>query len=422
MRRPMLILCIILIVISFVYTSLTDINSEEGKCYIEGVVTNIEESERGIKYRINDALIMDYNMNKKYRIGDILSVDGEKKDLSDLTFDDFNYGRYLKSKGINKSITAKKIEIVGYDRLYLIIGNIKEYIREGNRFLYKEKSDFINSMIIGEREFIRDEDDRLFSRTGVSHILAISGMHISILCALISMLSFITGKRINILLSTVFLSVYYFVSGGSVSVGRAVLSFFMYNICFFIDRKNDGINTLSAIASAMIISNFYVIYNTGFQLSFLATLSILYFYPKIKEIVKLSSMALTISANILTLPVIVYVFDGISVLSAVSNVLAVPFVSIIVYIDIISLLIMKLNVFLSEIIAVINYIIIDIIYFILDFVDGIWFSYVEFDKLGFSFVLIYYIIIFLGMKFYEIKVIREQKNGLQGYYYENKTE
>ena len=172
----------------------------------------------------------------------------------------------------------------------------------------------------------------------------------------------------------------------------------------------------------MIISNLYVIYNTGFQLSFLATLSILYFYPIIKEKVGISSIALTISANILTLPIIVYVFDGISLLSIVANVLAVPFVSVVVYIDILSLLIMKLNVFLAEIIAFINSIIIDLIYFILDFVDRIWFSYIEFDKLGFSFILIYYIIIFLGMKFYEMKVIREQKNGLQGYYYENKTE
>ncbi len=63
-----------------------------------------------------------------------------------------------------------------------------------------------------------------------------------------------------------------------------------------------------------------------------------------------------------------------------------------------------------------------IIYFILEKVDEIWFSYIQFTQLDFSFLVIYYIIIILGIIYYEIKVVEEQRNGLQGYYRRNETE
>lgn len=124
----------------------------------------------------------------------------------------------------------------------------------------------------------------------------------------------------------------------------------------------------------------------------------------------------------MTLPIIVYSFDGISILSVISNVLAVPFVAFVVYIDVASIFLFEIFPFIASIVAGLNSVIITIIYFILEKVDEIWFSYIQFTQLDFSFLVIYYIIIILGIIYYEIKVVEEQRNGLQGYYRRNETE
>ena len=262
----------------------------------------------------------------------------------------------------------------------------------------------------------------MFSRTGVSHIIAVSGLHVGILCTLVGFI----GRRINIAFNMVIVNIvlfiYFYIAGGSPSIGRAVVSSVFADICFVVDRKRDGISTLAIIASVMIFLNPFVIYNTGFQLSFLATFSIVYFYPIINKRIKFSATSVTIAANIMTLPIIVYSFDGISILSVISNVLAVPFVAFVVYIDVASIFLFEIFPFIASIVAGLNSVIITIIYFILEKVDEIWFSYIQFTQLDFSFLVIYYIIIILGIIYYEIKVVEEQRNGLQGYYRRNETE
>ena len=311
---------------------------------------------------------------------------------------------------------------VGISKPYKLIGKIREYIKDTNAYLYKDKSDFINSMLLGDKDLMSDEDKRMFSRTGVSHIIAVSGLHVGILCTLAGFM----GRRINIAFNMVVVNIvlfiYFYIAGGSPSIGRAVVSSVFADICFVLDRKRDGISTLSIIASVMIFLNPFVIYNTGFQLSFLATFSIVYFYPIINKRIKFSAASVTIAANIMTLPIIVYSFDGISILSVISNVLAVPFVAFVVYIDVASIFLFEIFPFIASIVAGLNSVIITIIYFILEKVDEIWFSYIQFTQLDFSFLVIYYIIISLGIIYYEIKVVEEQRNGLQGYYRRNETE
>lgn len=423
MRRPAVILCMILIAVSYISTSGKNIVYDTAPDYITGIIKDKTEKDKYIEYLVDDIIVRCNSDINSFNTGDVVQVSGEYENMNDMVYDDFNYGRYLKSCGIDGYIKCSTIDKVGEDTFYVFIEKIRKTIREENRFLYKEKSDFLNSMLIGEKEFMNEEDERLFSRTGVSHIIAISGMHISILCVLIEFTGKILDRRYTLIISDIMIFIYFFVAGGTPSVGRAAAAAFLSHICFFYDVRRDGINTLGFIASIMIIMNEYVIYNTGFQLSFLAAFSIIYFYPIINGILKIPILSVTLSANIMTLPIIVYLFDGISVLSAIANILAVPFVASIVYMDIVSIIFSAISIIeLGQIIAFINSSLIDFIYFLLDCVDKIWFSYIEFDKLGFSFIRIYYIIVCLGIKFYGFKVIGEQKNGLQGYCCKSKSE
>ena len=423
-RRPSVILFFFIFAISVLSTKGELVDSVEANqtISIRGTVISEVKKERYTQYRIGECLVNDYSGKADLEVGDIVEAIGKSKELSDMKFDDFNYGRYLKSTGIEVYCVMSECKKVGISKAYKMIGAIREYIKDTNAYLYKEKSDFINSMLLGEKDLMSDEDKRMFSRTGVSHIIAVSGLHVGILCTLVGVI----GRRINIVFNMVIVNIvlfiYFYIAGGSPSIGRAVISSVFADICFVLDRKRDGISTLAIIASVMIFLNPFVIYNTGFQLSFLATFSIVYFYPIINKRIKFSAASVTIAANIMTLPIIVYSFDGISILSVISNVLAVPFVAFVVYIDVVSIFLFEIFPFIASIVAGLNSVIITIIYFILEKVDEIWFSYIQFTQLDFSFLVIYYIIIILGIIYYEIKVVEEQRNGLQGYYRRNETE
>lgn len=422
-RRPSVILFFIVFFIAIISTIDRQIDCVDGDriILIEGTVLSEVKKDRYTQYRVGNCLVNDYSKKANIETGDIVKIKGKSKSLSDMKFDDFYYGRYLKSTGVDIYCTMDMYEKVGISKPYQFIMKIREYIKDTNAYLYKDKSDFINSMLLGEKELMSKEDKRMFSRTGVSHIIAVSGLHVGILCTLVGFL----GRRVNITFNMIVVNlalfIYFYVAGGTPSIARAVLSSVFSDICFVSDRRRDGISTLAIIASTMIIFNPFVIYNTGFQLSFLATFSIVYFYPIINRKIKISAASITIAANIMTLPIIVYSFEGISILSVLSNILAVPFVAFVVYIDVASLFIFRFLPFIASIVAGLNSVIITVIYFILEKIDEIWFSYMRFTQLDFSFLVIYYIIISLGIIYYEIKVVEEQRNGLQGYYRRNET-
>lgn len=166
----------------------------------------------------------------------------------------------------------------------------------------------------------------------------------------------------------------------------------------------------------LVINNPYIIYNVSFQLSFLSTLSIIYFYGYIKNILKINLISLTIAANILTIPVIYYNFKGISIISIISNIIVVPFIGIIMYLSIISISLFNINIGISKLIAKITSIIVNIIYYLLEKISDLYFTYIEIESPNIYYVIIYYVIIFSYMVYKEITVMKEQKNELQGYY------
>ena len=178
----------------------------------------------------------------------------------------------------------------------------------------------------------------------------------------------------------------------------------------------DGVSTLSLIGIFLIINNPYIIYNISFQLSFLATLSIIYFYGYINQIFKISLVSLTISANILTVPLIYYNFKGIPLFTIVSNMIIVPFMGVIIYLSVASIIIFKINLWVAKLIAYFNKYIIDIIYYLLNKISIFNFAYIEIDNPKLYYVITYYIILFSYMTYNELKIMKEQENELQGYY------
>ena len=419
MRRPLLIMYIILLSISFIYTknkTIDDKFSENEIVIVKGVVKDKIEKEKYDQYKIGNFLVNDYSKKKDLDVGKVVKVNGKYKSLDNMKFENFDYGRYIRSIGYEGLIYIDKYEIINNSNMYLFIGNIKEYVKDTFRYLYKEKSDFINSIILGKNEYLSEEEKEIFTRTGTSHIIAISGLHTGLLCGMIAFIMGGINRHYKLVILSMLMILYSLMVGSSPSIVRSIFFMIVLYLSVFLDRKRDGISTLSLIGIFFIINNPYIIYNISFQLSFLATLSIIYFYGYINEIFKISLVSLTISANILTIPLVYYNFKGVPLLTIVSNMIIVPFMGVIIYLSVASIIIFRINLWVAKLIACFNKYIIDIIYYLLSKISTFNFAYIEIDNPKLYCVIIYYIILFSYMIYNELKIMKEQENELQGYY------
>lgn len=418
MRRPLLLIFIVILLVSLFYTELSVPNKTYNDKIIatSGTVKEKREKEKYDEYKIRDFLVRDYSRRKKLTVGQILNITGKYKSLDSMNYEDFDYGRYIKSIGCKGIIYINTYEKIGVDKIYNCIGKIKDYIRNTNRYLYKKNSDFINSILLGQKEELSQEEKEMFTRTGTSHIIAISGLHTGIICVLVTFIIGGMNKIYKLFILTMVMSLYSVMVGISPSIIRAIIFLVILYLAVFVERKRDGISTLSLIGIFLVINNPYIIYNVSFQLSFLSTLSIIYFYGYINSALKLSIISLTISANILILPIMYYNFKGIPIISVISNVIIVPFIGIIIYLSIISVILFNINIGLSKIIVYFNRVIVNTIYFLLGKLSDLNFSYIEVENPKFYFVVIYYVVVFSYMVYKELKVMKEQTNELQGYY------
>lgn len=418
MRRPFLIIFIILLIVSFIYTNTNAINTDYGNEDIEiiGIVKYKKEKERYNEYIVGKFVVRDYTKYKKIKVGSEIKLTGKFKDLNKMSYESFDYGRYLRSMGYKGLIYLKDYSIVGNNLMYEYIYKVKSYISNTIRYLYKTNSDFINSMMLGQKDDLSQNEKLMFTRTGTSHIIAISGLHTGILSGLIIFMMGKINKIYKLIVLSTMMFIYSAMVGNSPSIIRAIMFMISLYLSFFLDRKMDKISTLSFIGILFIINNPYIIYNISFQLSFLATLSIIYFYGYINNKLNIKIISLTLSANILTIPIIYYNFEGIPLVSILGNIIIVPFIGIIIYLAILSLILFNINIYISSIVVYINRFILEIIYVLLEKISNLDFAYIAIEEPKLYYVIIYYIVVFLYMIYKEAKTIKEQSHELQGYY------
>ena len=420
MRRPLLIVFIFLLLISFIYTNNRPLDNIKDKeiITIEGVVKDKVEKDKYDQYKVEKYLVNDYSRKLDIKIGKIVKINGSIKSLDKMNFDDFNYGRYVKSMGYKGIIAIKRYTTIGENRFYTVLGKVKFSLRDTFRYLYKDKSDFINSLLLGQKENLTEQEKEMFSKTGTSHIIAISGLHTGVLCTMIAIIIKGINKFYKLLILTIMMALYSIMVGFSPSVARSIVFVVIMYMAIFLEEKRDGICTLSLIGTFLIINNPYIIYNTSFQLSFLATLSIIYFYKIINKYLKVGIISISLSANILTWPIIYYVFKGLPILFLVGNVIVVPVIGVIMNLSIISIIIFQFSVLISKFLAYLNKSIIIVVYYLLDKLAMTKLAYIEIDNPKLFYVTFYYILIFSYMIYRELKIMKEQENGLQGYYKE----
>jgi competence protein ComEC len=258
--------------------------------------------------------------------------------------EDFDYGSYLAVQGIYSVCRRPQIEVVGLGRGFSItfwrsVMVVRKYFRLAvDRGLDEPEAGLFKAFILGDKATISDELSEEFRASGLSHIVAISGSHITMLSGMIFFLLIIVGLNRNkaFYFAIPFLLFYVLLAGAPPSAVRAGLMGFLVLLAFHIGRLNRIDHSLILSAAVMLLINpKLLVFDAGFQLSFSAVLGMIYLFPVIDKFLKrfyedkhsivkyiLSTLALTVAAQIFTAPILLWHFGRVSLIAPLANLLA----------------------------------------------------------------------------------------------------
>ncbi len=305
--------------------------------HIIGTITdmNIDGAKLTIKIDSKEDIIGTYYFSKKsekdfflnnIKLGDKLKIVGEfSRPIDNKTELLFNYKDYLKRQRI--------FYLVKIDKMYLINKNSNFFYYIKNMVIKRCSNSYIKTFILGDTDGLNNLDK--YRDIGISHLFAISGMHISllsmVLLKILNKLKVTENKRY--LIVGIFLVFYLFLTGCSASVLRAVLFFILFSInkIFYFYIKNTNIFILTVFISLLI--NPFFIYEVSFQYSFLISFSLLLLGDFINKYSNYFIKLLITSfiSFIVSIPITLYNFNQINILSIIYNLFYVPLISFIVF-------------------------------------------------------------------------------------------
>lgn len=276
--------------------------------------------------------------DENFEIGDKFLIDGQISLANKNTNPNlFNYRNYLLSKSIASNIKINKIYKKSHDSSIILKLRNEFYTYIHNIFeihLDKQASDLVVSVILGENLIENDDIKDL----GLTHILAVSGLHIDLLVTFI--LYCFKKLNINYKYGYIFALLIALLYGSLISfpfsVIRVLIIYLIGFLAFLYQFPEDKIKSLMIAAFLILIINTFAILNVGFVLSFIATSGIYLLYPKLKKY--LNNCLISESIGFITciqasiLPFVAYYYGKINILSILANFLILPIFSICMYI------------------------------------------------------------------------------------------
>lgn len=296
-----------------------------------------------------DEAVMEY-----ISVNDTIKVTGTIRTYEEaVNSGNFNARMYYGSTGIWYRISMENAEVVKYaGRLEKIISDFRENcIVKINEVFDEYDAGFVTALLMGDKYQLDGEAYKMYQRNGIAHILAISGLHISFLAGCIYKLTrrLFGGYVRPFFVTVLILLVYAVMVGNSLSVKRAVIMCIINMGANVAGRTYDMPTAVSIAFGILVAENPYVIFNSGFQLSFLAVASI----SIVSDIlcIKLSgiknALLTSFSVNVATLPVIAYNYFEVPLYSLFLNMLVLPVMSVLLIAAVASVAVAYINVTIS---------------------------------------------------------------------------
>lgn len=352
-KNKKIIVILICLIISIGYVSILENKySKISDMPIKEMVTIISDiQEKEYKkvctakiVRNNKKILINIKMSQdipSIKYGDSLYIEGEFKQPEEArNYKGYNYKQYLKTKKIIGTVELEKVKILKSSN-GSFIHNIQKYIRDTiNGTLTDEEGNLLLAILLGDKDKLSEDIQESFKTSNLSHMLAVSGAHVSyIILGLTYVLqNSIIGKKNGKIVCIIFLLAFMAITNFTPSVTRACIMAILTLLSSIIYRKSDVYTNISVAALITLIFNPYSLLDLGFQLSYGGTIGIIIFIKRIQEkksnskvINYIKQMALvSIYANIIIIPIMMYHFNTVSFTFIISNIMASPILVIIV--------------------------------------------------------------------------------------------
>lgn len=241
----------------------------------------------------------------------------------------FDYGKYLKSEGMDAVATLKNFEVVLQPNGIWQKAKIKLFQKK-NLFLEnlsEQGRGLAAGVLFGDISFLDEDVYENFRNNGTAHVLAVSGLHIGVLYGVIDKIMGKKQRKIKGAVIVLAMALMGTLASWSPSVTRASGMVLLKTYAVYTDKKYDSLSAMSLIMLSMIAINPYVLFSAGFQMSFLAAASIAFFMPHMSRKIP-DSVAVMLSANLGLMPYQVFQFNFLSLTSFVANIPVVYLIGI----------------------------------------------------------------------------------------------
>lgn len=335
--------------------------TETTKVILEDVILLLNNSLEGRKQTVttsNQSIICYFSNKQKFNIGSQVVITGKLNYFEPATNPgEFDAKKYYGNHQVLFAMKQCKLLREGtmYSKWRQLLFDIRcssELILDD--YLDAGEASIMKAMLLGEKEKLSNETKVLYQKNGIAHILAISGLHISLIgMGIYEILhKFNLPKEVCVVITLGFLILFGVMVGLSASTKRAIIMFSLVMLSKMVKRSYDIVTSLSVAFILLIFSNYRLIGDCGFQLSFMAIYGIGVFFPVCKKasgeienfLWKISknhmlykilcnfknALLSSFSVTAVTIPILAYHFYEISFLSILLNLLIIPLMTVLV--------------------------------------------------------------------------------------------
>lgn len=306
---------------------------------LSGSITSISINGNKLTLEINgkEKVIANYYIKTLEEKNNILKTLHHKDEIllegtfkvpsSNTIFNNLNYKKYLYNKKIYYIFDISNYKVIKENKNLLY--KIKDLIYK--RAYNMNNSDYYLSFILGDKNLLSSEIYNNFQINGTSHLLALSGMHLNILLLAINVFFKNIKESIKIIITSIILIIYLFLTGISASLERAVIFYILKNINKYLNLRYSNIQILFICAFIILFLNPFMIYDIGFIYSFIICFGIFYYKDLIKGNYFIKLLKLSLITFLFSFPISIFINYEINLSSVFINMVFVPLVSVIVY-------------------------------------------------------------------------------------------
>lgn len=288
--------------------------------------------------------------NEKLEYGDQINFVGEFLEPdSKRNYGGFDYSLYLKTQKIYGTFNVQNFKIISKNngnKIQKNIMNFKQYVKETLRkYLNKDEAELGIGLVIGDRTGISKEVENDFKDSNLTHMLAVSGSHFTYIILAVGYVNkMIKRNRLGKIIVIIVIILFMNLTGNTASVARSGIMAIMMVIASLFYRRADIWTSMAVALLIQIIDNPYVIFDIGLQLSYGGVIGIVLLNEKITNTLTrylnkkeskikqyvITAISVTLSANIIIIPMMLLNFNTLSFSFIISNLLAGPLLGVIV--------------------------------------------------------------------------------------------